>query len=163
MSLIGNIKTLFEDKEKTSPVFPITKIKAVSDDNGVGLDAILNTVVYSEEYNGDVATVALNADTLGGKTVDDFAQAPLRKSITILASGWSDSAPYTQTVSVGSITIDDAPHISPVYSDDLTIAISQKEAWGMVSRAKTDNNTITFICFEEKPAVDIDVQIEVIR
>jgi hypothetical protein len=41
MSLIGNIKTLFEDKAKTSPVFPITKIKAVSDDNGVGLGALL--------------------------------------------------------------------------------------------------------------------------
>ena len=41
MSLIGNIKTFFEDKVKTSPVFPITKIKAVSDDNGVGLDVLL--------------------------------------------------------------------------------------------------------------------------
>lgn len=163
MSLIGNIKTLFEDKEKTSPVFPITKVKAISDDNGIGLDAILDTVVYTEEYDGDVVTVNVNADTLGGKTVHDFAQAPLRKSITILASGWSDSAPYTQTVSVEDITVNDAPHISPIYSDDLAIAISQKEAWGMVSRAKTDDNAITFICFEDKPTADIDVQIEVIR
>ena len=123
----------------------------------------LEGVAYVGEYDGDVVTVALNADTLGGKTVDEFAQAPLRKSATILASGWSDSAPYTQIVSVEGVTVDDAPHISPVYSDDLVIAISQKEAWGMVSRAKTDENAITFICFEEKPSADIDVQIGVYR
>jgi hypothetical protein len=81
-------------------------------------------LVYTEEYGGDVATVALNADTLGGKTVDEFAQAPLRKSATILASGWSNTVPYTQTLTVDGITVDDTPHISPVYSDDLTIAIS---------------------------------------
>ena len=41
MSLIGKIQTLFSDKERTTPVFPRTKVKAVSDDDGKGLDAIL--------------------------------------------------------------------------------------------------------------------------
>lgn len=38
----GKIKTLFSNKEKTEALFPRTKINAVSDENGVGLDAILN-------------------------------------------------------------------------------------------------------------------------
>ena len=42
MSLMGKIQTLFSDEEKTSPVFPRTKVSAVSDDNGVGLDALLD-------------------------------------------------------------------------------------------------------------------------
>lgn len=66
------ITILFADKAMTIPAFPRTKIKAVSDDNGVGLDAILNGVVYAEEYNSDVTMVPLNADTFGGYTVDTF-------------------------------------------------------------------------------------------
>lgn len=143
--------------------YPLTTADQVILDDNSRLNQTLEQLVYAEEYGGDVATISVNADTLGGKTVDEFAQAPLRKSATILASGWSDSAPYTQILTVGDITVDDAPHISPVYSDDLTIAISQKEAWGKVSRAKTGNNTITFICFEEKPVVNINVQIGVYR
>jgi len=41
MSIIGKIQGLFSDREKTQPIFPITKTKAVSDDNGVGLDVLL--------------------------------------------------------------------------------------------------------------------------
>ena len=44
MSFTGKIMTFFADKEKTLPAFPRTKIKAVSDDNGVGLDAILSEI-----------------------------------------------------------------------------------------------------------------------
>ena len=52
MALIGKIVTLFADKEKTLPRFPRTKISAVSDDNGVGLDAIL------DEMNTDIVETA---------------------------------------------------------------------------------------------------------
>ena len=44
MSLIGKITTLFSDIEKTTPLFPRTKVSAVSDENGVGLDVILDEV-----------------------------------------------------------------------------------------------------------------------
>ena len=37
----GNIEALFKDRKQQEAVFPITKIKAVSDDDGVGLDALL--------------------------------------------------------------------------------------------------------------------------
>lgn len=44
MSLTGYIKNLFVDKEKTIPLFPKTKVKAVSDDNGIGLNVILDEI-----------------------------------------------------------------------------------------------------------------------
>lgn len=44
MPLIGKIKTLFSDKEKTQPIFPRTKIKAVSNDNGKNLQEILDEI-----------------------------------------------------------------------------------------------------------------------
>ena len=73
MPLLGNILTLFSDKKKTKPVFPVTKVKAVSNDEGVGLDAILENMVYTGVNNGEEATAPLNADTLGGRPAEDFA------------------------------------------------------------------------------------------
>ena len=40
----GVIKTLFTDVEKDEALFPRTKTRAVSGDNGVGLDALLNQI-----------------------------------------------------------------------------------------------------------------------
>ena len=41
MAVTGKIKTFFSDIAKTKAVFPRTKVKAVSDDNGVGLNVLL--------------------------------------------------------------------------------------------------------------------------
>ena len=41
MSITGKIKTLFADSAKTEALFPRTKTSAVSDDNGVDLNVIL--------------------------------------------------------------------------------------------------------------------------
>ena len=41
MSITGKIKTLFADSAKTQALFPRTKTSAVSNDEGVGLDALL--------------------------------------------------------------------------------------------------------------------------
>ena len=73
MAIEGKIKSLFSDETKAEAIFPRTKVKAISDDDGVGLDAILNTVTYVDEYEGDVSSVLLNADTLGGVPAGDFA------------------------------------------------------------------------------------------
>lgn len=82
---------------------------------------------------------------------------------TLYASGWSSAAPYFVAISLPNILAADTPHVSPVYSDDLATAMAQKEAWAMVSRAKTEANKITFYCFEDKPTTDIPIQIEVNR
>lgn len=42
MATQGKVLTLFEDKEKTTGIFPRTKVSAVSDENGKGLDALLD-------------------------------------------------------------------------------------------------------------------------
>lgn len=69
MSTLGKITSLFTDKEMTIPAFPRTKVKAVSDDNGIGLDAILRDVVHAEESSVEAAIVPLNADTFQGYDV----------------------------------------------------------------------------------------------
>lgn len=82
---------------------------------------------------------------------------------TIPASGWSGSAPYTNRVSIGGIIASDMPHITPVYSATQAIAISQREAWGFIAYGVAGADEITLTALEDKPAVDIPIQIEVNR
>ena len=66
-------------------------------------------------------------------------------------------------MTVSGILVSDMPHITPVYSSDNITALAQKEAWACVSKAVTAANAITFACFEDKPATEIPIQIEVMR
>ena len=63
MALIGKIMTLFSDKDKTSPVFPRTKVNAVSDENGTGLDALLDACAKQNDL-GTQVTYSLSGTTL---------------------------------------------------------------------------------------------------
>ena len=82
----------------------------------------------------------------------------------IEASGWSTGvAPYVNTVTVTGIKESDAPHATPVYSDDPEIAISQEESWNMISDGAAANNSVVFTCFKERPTADIPIQIECFR
>lgn len=86
------------------------------------------------------------------------------KIATITTTSWTGSAaPYTQSVTVPGIIETDTPNITQCFYYDLPTSIVQKEAWNMVSRAYSGDGTITFVCFEEKPAIDINIQIEVNR
>lgn len=82
--------------------------------------------------------------------------------VSLLASGWEgEQAPFTQSVVIEGITKNDRPHWGPVYSDDHETRIAQKEAFAMVDDLETFEGTATFTCFEDKPTVDITVQLEV--
>lgn len=87
-----------------------------------------------------------------------------RAEIDVPVSGWTGSAaPYTQSVTVTGLTSADYPHIACVYSSDHATRLKQQEAWNMVSEAVAGANKLTFVCFDDKPAADFKVQLEVNR
>lgn len=86
----------------------------------------------------------------------------LTKTATITTT-WSGSGPYSQNVSVPGILTTDHPHITPVYPESFADSIAIREAWSMVSKADAWPDKITVVCFEDKPATAIPIQIEVIR
>ena len=79
---------------------------------------------------------------------------------TLTASGWSDTAPYTQTVAAEGILATDRPHYGVVYTDDYA---AEKEAFALIDDLETTAGSVTFTCFEEKPQVDLNIQLEVNR
>lgn len=82
---------------------------------------------------------------------------------TFPAAGWSGAAPYQQTVAVPGITVLDNPIAGQLFREDNGYNTQALEAWGYVSRIITSEGTITGICFEDRPGVDIDVQLKVVR
>ena len=71
MAITGYIRSLFADKEKTMPLFPITNTKAVINDDGVRLDDLL---IYTNNEDIEATVGAVDADTLGGVSASNFVQ-----------------------------------------------------------------------------------------
>ena len=82
-----------------------------------------------------------------------------------LGTDWTGSGPYTQTVAVSGILASDTPHVTQYYLGSQSVAdvIAQDESWAAVSTADAVDGGICFRCWEDKPTVDIYIQIEVIR
>ena len=53
MASSGFIQTLFSDREKQNPLYPHSKIQAISDNDGKGLDVILEELRQKIEAGGD--------------------------------------------------------------------------------------------------------------
>ena len=109
----------------------------------------------------NVKAPAADADAATKGYVDEK-----RKTFTAtVGTGWTGSGPYTQTVAVSGILASDTPHVTQYYLGSQSVAdvIAQDESWAAVSTADAVDGGICFRCWEDKPTVDIYIQIEVIR
>lgn len=83
-------------------------------------------------------------------------------TITVPASGWSASAPYTQTISITGLTaaMDIMPTLNVTTSSTAAQVASWKKALGMIDDGTTANGSITFKCYSKKPTVDIPLYLK---
>ena len=85
-------------------------------------------------------------------------------TVALPAGGWSgDAAPYTQTVSVPGMLETDTPHYGVVYSGTAEEKGLQKECFALVDDLDTAVGSVTVYCFDGKPDVDLNIQLEVNR
>lgn len=73
MAIQGKITSLYTDKTMSEALLPRTNTKAITDDKGVNLNAILDQVAYVDAANSEAAVAPLNADTLAGFPADNYA------------------------------------------------------------------------------------------
>lgn len=104
-----------------------------------------------------------NADAANKRYVDTALNnaKTVAKTATLTATGWSASAPYTQSVTVSGLTDTKRAMAYPVYGSNTAINLALKEACGMVSFASRSGSTLTFTCLEDKPTVAIPITVEV--
>lgn len=82
---------------------------------------------------------------------------------TLLADGWSGTAPFTQTVTIVGLHSTDYPFVD-IDLSNVTDNQSVIEAWNMVGRMTVSaDNTIIGYCYDEKPTVDIPIVFKVVR
>ena len=79
--------------------------------------------------------------------------------LTLRASGWSASAPYTQTVAVEGLTAGDNPILVKVIADGATPeqVKAYNKAFGMIDDGDTADGQATFKCYNKKPTIDLTV------
>lgn len=111
-------------------------------------------------------TAADNAQaTADNAATKEYVDAKRKEfSFTLTVNDWvGDAAPFTQTIGIEGILATDKPHYSAVYSDDQETRLAQKEAYALVDDLDTADGSVTVTCFDEMPAVNIPIQMEVIR
>ena len=82
--------------------------------------------------------------------------------VSLPASGWSGSAPYTQTVSVSGMTEDWVPGVPSLafYGNvDVTELITKTEALGCIKMITSADGTLTFTAPENKPGVSLTLRV----
>lgn len=84
------------------------------------------------------------------------------KTCTFLATGWSSTVPYTQTVAVEGITESLNPRIDIIVSDNVVTGKKEEIAFSYVTKVTTGDGILTAYCYETKPDVDLNIMIEVI-
>ena len=109
------------------------------------------------ETNHTLATVQTSLSGLAAD-VDNLKYV----LVSLPASGWSGSAPYTQTVSVSGMTADWVPGIPTAVlgsSVDVSALLTATEALGCIKMITSADGTLTVTAPEEKPGVSLTLRV----
>ena len=120
--------------------------------DGEGKSEILDVTAYSQE--GDVfGPDDINATNKAVNALNHVVP------VTLLASGWSAVAPYTQTVTAKGLTAADNPLLVKVIAGGATPeqVKAYNKAFGMIDDGDTADGRVTFKCYNKKPTIDIIV------
>ena len=101
----------------------------------------------------DIATVtALQTQISGMLRIVD---------ITVPASGWSSTVPYTQTITVDGMKSTDTPLIGPALDKTTTAADvkAYKKVAGLIDGGDTTDGAIELYCNTAKPSVDAKIRL----
>ena len=110
----------------------------------------LSTIVQGKANTTDVEELFAQMTTV----VNEKASAPMWSNVEIPVSGWSASAPYTQTVTVNGVLATYNPDVDIKFTDitDNTAMADEKSYYNCVDHIAMGDNSITLICLDEKPA-----------
>lgn len=123
----------------------------------------INTDAQGKSEILDVTEYAQEGDIFGPEDINaitgEINRMTREVEVTLRASGWSASAPYTQTVPVEGLTTEDNPILVKVIPAGATPeqVKAYNKAFGMIDDGDTADGQATFRCFNKKPAVDMTV------
>lgn len=126
----------------------------------IGLKKILDKKAKSTDL--DTANASIATVSQGFKTVQGDIKNLKYVTVNLPASGWSGSAPYTQTVSVSGMTADWVPGIPTAVlgsSVEVTVLLAATEALGCIKMITSAAGTLTFTAPEDKPGASLTLRV----
>lgn len=125
-----------------------------------GLKIILDKKAKSTDLAETNNTLANVQTSLSGLDADvgNLKCVP----VSLPASGWSGSAPYTQTVSVSGMTEDWVPGIpTAVLGSSVAVStlLAATEALGCIKMITSADGTLTFTAPEDKPGASLTLRV----
>lgn len=143
-----------------------TKAQGENGNDGYSPSISLVTTGTGVEINVTNKDGTQRATVLNGENGKDgiitIQTSKVDKTCTFLATGWSSTVPYTQTVAVEGITESLNPRIDIIVSDNVVTGKKEEIAFSYVTKVTTGDGVLTAYCYETKPDVDLNIMIEVI-
>lgn len=165
------ILTYVDNSGNMTLLYPVTTADAVD-----GLDEIISEETGKVKSTADAALPKAGGTMTGALNVinpTENAHAANKGYVdekrkvfttTLTANDWEgDEAPYIQRIGIEGILSTDRPHYGAVYDEDQETRVAQKEAFAMVDDLDTEDGAVIFTCFDDKPEVNIPIQMEVNR
>lgn len=157
-------------------------LQDISISGGVVVDSVLmnspnpiqNAAVYNE-FNTVKANLGNKVDKEAGKglSTNDYTTeektklegiARFTKNVTLTVAGWTQvSDNYQALTTIEGIKASDNPHITLAWGGNAETYLQQQADWGKVSYAQAAENGILFVCLQEKPEVELNLVVEVVR
>ena len=90
---------------------------------------------------------------------DSYKAMRKKDTVTLLASGWTGTGPYVQSIPVEGMTEDDEPILIKKIGKDATpeMVKAYNKAFGCIDDGDTENGQATFKCYNKKPTIDLTV------
>ena len=114
-------------------------------------------IAVEEGFSGDEAAWLRSL-----KGITTVTSSAVNLTGTLTVDGWSDTAPYTQTVTVTGLAEDGYPILDLITSADTTTGINENKQWVYITKATTAENTLTVKCYEKKPTIALNFVIKVV-
>lgn len=112
------------------------------------------TALNKANLLSDSTATAIGLSSSDPTVNEALAKLAHTTTITVPASGWSSSSPYTQTVSVSGVT---AAMNIPYALDPSMTSEAAAEGFGFISTMATGAGSVTFKCNTDVPTVDLTI------
>ena len=132
------------------------------DDNTQNINSLLGRM---DTVDDNLSNLTSRISTNEGDILElQSSKATTATYTATISTTWTgENAPYTQSIAVSGIKTTDNPLVDILLNDSSEIAIKEQEEYAKVSRIQTSDGSILITCFEEKPEVEINIQLKVVR
>ena len=122
----------------------------------------LNGIVAVENGGTGASTAEQARANLGAAETATYA-ATITTNNWMSGSGGSSNSAHTQNITGDGSLESDNPIIDITLTGTKAANLQILEEWGKISRIETKLNKIVVTCYEDKPTVNIPIQIKVVR